>query len=62
MKITICGSIAFIDEEMGLAFHLGKPIYLYNPIPEISYKEEILGMKPVVMNRSLEFFHNPQLG
>ncbi len=36
--------------EMGLAFHLGKPIYLWNPIPEVAYKEEILGMWPVVIN------------
>jgi hypothetical protein len=39
--------------EMGLAFHLRKPIYLLNPIPEISYKEEILGMKPIVINNDL---------
>jgi hypothetical protein len=35
--------------EMGLAFYLNKKIYLLNPIPEISYKEEILGMKPIVI-------------
>jgi hypothetical protein len=28
--------------EMGLAFHLKKPIYLLNPLPEVSYTEEIL--------------------
>ena len=39
--------------EMGLAFHINKPIYLLNPIPEISYKEEILGMKPMVLNGDL---------
>lgn len=38
--------------EMGLAFHLGKKIYLLNPIPEMSYKEEILGMKPVIINNN----------
>lgn len=36
--------------EMGVAFYLGKPIYLLNPVPEISYKEEILGMWPVVLD------------
>ena len=36
--------------EMGLAFHLNKKIYLLNSIPEMSYREEILGMKPVVIN------------
>ncbi|MFA6160706.1 MAG: hypothetical protein WCT54_02340 [Patescibacteria group bacterium] len=35
--------------EMGLAFHLKKPIYLLHQIPTISYKEEILGMKPEVI-------------
>lgn len=39
--------------EMGLAFHLKKKIFLLNPIPEISYKEEILGMKPIVINKNL---------
>lgn len=36
--------------EMGLALHLRKPIYLLNEIPELSYKEEILAMKPRVIN------------
>lgn len=40
--------------EMGLAFHLKKPIYLWNPIPEISYKEELLGMWPIVINGDLK--------
>ena len=40
--------------EMGLAVYLKKPIYLLNPIPEISYKEEILGMKPIVIDGDLE--------
>jgi len=40
--------------EIGLAFHLGKSIYFLNGIPEISYKEEILGMKPIILNRDLE--------
>ena len=39
--------------EMGLAFHLKKKIFLLNPIPEISYKEEILGMSPVILNSNL---------
>ncbi|MFZ1720763.1 MAG: hypothetical protein WAU28_05495 [Candidatus Moraniibacteriota bacterium] len=39
--------------EMGLAFYLKKPIYLLNPIPEISYKEEILGMWPIVIDGDL---------
>ncbi len=39
--------------EAGLALFLKKKIYLLNSIPEISYKEEILGMKPVVINGDL---------
>ncbi len=39
--------------EMGLAFHLGKPIFLMNPIPQISYFEELIGMKPIVLNGDL---------
>ena len=39
--------------EMGLAFFLKKKIYLLNKIPELSYKEEILGVKPIILNGDL---------
>ena len=39
--------------EMGAAFFLNRKIYLLNPIPEISYKEEILGMWPTVIEKVL---------
>lgn len=39
--------------EIGLALHLGKKIYLLNPVPELAYKEEILGAKPVVVHGDL---------
>ena len=39
--------------EMGLAFFLKKKIYLLNKAPEISYKEEILGLKPIVLDNDL---------
>lgn len=39
--------------EMGLAFHLRKKIFLLNPIPEVAWKEEIVGMKPVVIFNNL---------
>lgn len=39
--------------EMGLAFYLNKKIYLLNPLPDMPYTEEILGMKPVVLNGKL---------
>lgn len=40
--------------EMGVAFYLKKPIYLLHSIPEISYKEEILGMWPIVIDSELK--------
>jgi len=39
--------------EMGLAMHLNKKIFLLNEIPEIGSKEEILGMKPIVVHGDL---------
>lgn len=35
--------------EIGLAFFLKKKIYLLNQIPELPYKEEILGVKPIII-------------
>lgn len=35
--------------EMGKAFDKGIPIFLLNNIPEVSYKEEIKAMKPIVV-------------
>lgn len=40
--------------EMGLALYLGKPIYLMEKIPETNCKEEILGMKPILLNGNLD--------
>ncbi len=39
--------------EMGFAFFLKKKIYLLNEIPELSYKEEILGVRPIVIEGDL---------
>ncbi len=40
--------------EMALAFHLGKPIYIFNDIPETSpFLEEIIGMQPVPLRGDL---------
>lgn len=39
--------------EMGLAFYLGKPIYLLHPIPEYAAKEEIVSINPIVINEDL---------
>ncbi len=40
--------------EMGLAFYLKKKIYLLNSIPNLAWKEEIIGTQPVVINGDLE--------
>lgn len=36
--------------EIGFAYILRKPIYLLNPIPEVSYKDEIIAMQPIILN------------
>jgi hypothetical protein len=40
--------------EMALAFHLQKKIFLWNPIPELPYTEEILGLQPIVVEKDLK--------
>ena len=44
--------------EIGLAFFLKKKIYLLNKIPELSYKEEILGVKPIIISGDLTKIKN----
>lgn len=39
--------------EMGLALYLNKSIYLFNKIPDMDYREEIIGMQPIVLNGDL---------
>lgn len=39
--------------EIGFAYVLGKPIYLYNDIPDTSYTDEIVAMQPIVINGDL---------
>lgn len=40
--------------EMGFAHVLRKKIYLLNPIPESSYRDELVAMQPVVLDGDLE--------
>jgi len=40
--------------EMGFAHVLRKKIYLLNPIPESSYRDELVAMQPVVLEGDLE--------
>lgn len=40
--------------EIGVAFYLKKPIFILNPVSsELSYKQEITGMKPTILNGDL---------
>lgn len=39
--------------EIGLAFWLGKKIFLLNPIPDMDYKTEMFAMQPTVINGDL---------
>jgi nucleoside 2-deoxyribosyltransferase len=51
-KKNYVGGNAFL--EMGLAFALNKKIFMLNPVPEdLSYTEEIKGMKPIIINGDL---------
>jgi len=36
------------------AFELGKKIFLYNPIPDNIFKDELIAMDPVVINGDLD--------
>ena len=44
--------------DMGYAFVNKKPIFLLNPIPDVSYKSEIIGMKPIILGEILMFLKN----
>ncbi|MEK7173034.1 MAG: hypothetical protein AAB723_00670 [Patescibacteria group bacterium] len=39
--------------EIAFAHVLDKKIFLLNPIPEISYKDEIIAMQPIILNGDL---------
>jgi len=39
--------------EMGFAHVLGKTIYVLNSLPEISYRDELEAMSPIIINNDL---------
>lgn len=39
--------------EMGFAHVLNKKIFLFNPIPNMIYKDELMAMEPTVLNGDL---------
>lgn len=47
--------------EMGLAFHLGIPIFIFYDVPEeSSFIEEIRGMLPTLLKGDIEKFPKPE--
>ncbi len=45
--------------EMGLAHYLRKKIYLLFPVSsKLNYKEEILGMKPIILDGDISLIPN----
>ncbi|HBA36533.1 TPA: hypothetical protein DCZ15_01510 [Candidatus Falkowbacteria bacterium] len=44
--------------EIGVAFFLKKKIYILNPVSsELSYKQEIYGMKPILLNGDINLIN-----
>jgi len=43
--------------EMGIAQYLGKKIYLWNDIPNLPCAEELLGMKPSIINQNINLLN-----
>jgi hypothetical protein len=39
--------------EIGLAYWLGKKIFLFNPIPDMDYMTELFAMKPCILDGDL---------
>ncbi len=40
--------------DIAVAYRGGKKIYLYHPIPNLSYRSEIEAMRPIVINGDLD--------
>ena len=40
--------------EMAFAFSQNKDIFLLNPIPDMPYSDEIIAMKPIIINNDIE--------
>jgi len=51
IKNYIGGSVLM---EMGFAYVLDKKIFMYNPIPEMNYSDELIAMKPIILKGDLE--------
>ncbi len=40
--------------EIGFAHALNKKVFLFNDIPDIGYQDEIIAMKPIILNGDLK--------
>lgn len=40
--------------EMAFGHVLGKPLYVLNPLPEVSYRDELEAMAPIILNGDLD--------
>ena len=39
--------------EMGFAYTMDKKIFLLNPIPDMAYRDELVAMRPMIINNDL---------
>ena len=44
--------------EMGFAHVLNKTVYLFNPVPDMAYRDEMMAMQPVVLNGDLSLLYD----
>ncbi len=51
-RVNYIGGATFL--EIFKAFELGKKIFLYNPVPEGVFKDELIGMSPVIIHGQLK--------
>ena len=40
--------------EIYKSWELGKKIFLFNPIPESNFKDELIGINPIIINGNFE--------
>ena len=48
--------------EMGFAHVLDKKIYLFFPIPDMAYRDEMIAMQPVVLNGDISLMYEKKAG
>ncbi|MEK6895517.1 MAG: hypothetical protein AABX48_03275 [Nanoarchaeota archaeon] len=51
-QLNYIGGATFL--EISRAWEMGKKVFLYNPIPENIFKDELIGINPIILNGRLE--------